>query len=54
MLAYSFPKLRIYAQAQNLFTLTPFSGLDPEGVINIYAAQYPMSRQFTIGLDLTF
>ena len=54
MLAYSFPKLRIYAQAQNLFTLTPFSGLDPEGVSNIYAAQYPMSRQFTIGLDLTF
>ena len=54
MIAYSFPKLRIYAQAQNLFTLTPFSGLDPEGVSNIYAAQYPMSRQFTIGLDLTF
>ena len=54
MIAYSFPKLRIYAQAQNLFTLTPFSGLDPEGVSNIYAAQYPMSRQFTLGLDLTF
>ena len=54
MIAYSFPKLRIYAQAQNLFTLTPCSGLDPEGVSNIYAAQYPMSRQFTLGLDLTF
>ena len=54
MIAYSFPKLRIYAQAQNLFTLTSFSGLDPEGVSNIYAAQYPMSRQFTLGLDLTF
>lgn len=54
MLSYTFPKVRIYAQAQNLFTVTRFSGLDPEGVANIYAAQYPMSRQFTFGLDLMF
>jgi len=46
--------LRVYAQAQNLFTLTNFSGLDPEGTNNLYAAQYPMSRQFTFGLDLMF
>lgn len=46
--------LRIYAQAQNLLTFTNFSGLDPEGVNNLYAAQYPMSRQFTFGLDLMF
>ena len=49
-----FSGLRIYAQAQNLFTFSKFSGLDPEGTSNIYAAQYPMSRQFTFGLDLTF
>ncbi len=65
MLAYQFPAplirktgfiegLRVYFQAQNLFTFTKFSGLDPEGVNNIYIAQYPMSRQFTFGLDLTF
>ena len=65
MLAYSLPKdllrkshvfqgIRIYAQAQNLLTFTNFSGLDPEGSSNIYAAQYPMARQFTFGLDLTF
>lgn len=65
MLAYSLPKdllrrsrvfqgVRIYAQAQNPFTFTKFSGLDPEGTSNIYAAQYPMARQFTFGLDLTF
>lgn len=65
MLSYSFPKellrrshflsgLRIYAQAQNLLTFTKFSGLDPEGYSNIYKAQYPMARQFTFGLDLTF
>ena len=44
----------MYFQAQNLFTFTKFSGLDPEGVSNIYVAQYPMSRQFTFGFDLTF
>ena len=65
MLSYNLPSdvikksrvlsgLRIYAQAQNLFTFSKFSGLDPEGTSNIYAAQYPMSRQFTFGLDLTF
>ena len=46
--------IRVYAQGQNLLTFTNFSGLDPEGASNIYAAQYPMSRQFTFGLDLMF
>ena len=65
MLAYSLPSsmlkktgfirsLRVYAQGQNLLTFTNFSGLDPEGVANVYAAQYPMSRQFTFGLDIMF
>ena len=65
MLSYNLPSdilkrtriirgLRIYAQAQNLLTFTNFSGLDPEGSTNLYAAQYPMSRQFTFGLDLMF
>ena len=64
-LSYSFPApllkksriirgLRVYGQAQNLLTFTNFSGLDPEGTTNLYAAQYPMSRQFTFGLDLMF
>jgi outer membrane receptor protein involved in Fe transport len=65
MLSYSIPEkairksrvfsgFRLYAQAQNLFTFTRFSGLDPEGTTNLYAAQYPMSRQFTFGVDITF
>ena len=65
MLSYSLPKnllkktgfirgLRVYAQGQNLLTFTNFSGLDPEGTRNVYAAQYPMSRQYTFGLDLMF
>lgn len=65
MLSYSLPTdwlenqnvvrgVRIYMQAQNLLTFTHFSGLDPEGTSNIYAAQYPMARQYTFGLDVTF
>ena len=65
MISYSLPKellkktgfirgLRVYAQGQNLMTFTNFSGLDPEGTSNVYAAQYPMSRQYTFGLDLMF
>lgn len=65
MLSYSVPEkwirktrvfsgARIYVQGQNLLTFTKFSGLDPEGTTNIYAAQYPMSRQYTVGLDLKF
>ena len=65
MLSYSLPTnllkksgfirgLRVYAQGQNLLTFTNFSGLDPEGVSNVYAAQYPMSRQYTFGLDIMF
>lgn len=45
---------RIYIQGQNLLTFTNFSGVDPEGTSNIYAAQYPMSRQFTAGVEISF
>ena len=65
MLSYSLPSsmlrktkfftaARIYIQAQNLFTLTPFSGLDPESSSNVYKAQYPMSRQYSMGIYLNF
>lgn len=65
MLSYSLPqsllskskilsKARLYVQAQNLLTWTKFSGLDPESSSNVYKAQYPMSRQYTCGLELTF
>ena len=65
MLSYSFPQslikkskvfqaIRLYAQVQNPFTFTKFSGLDPESTANVYQAQYPMARQYTFGLDITF
>ncbi|MBP8790075.1 MAG: TonB-dependent receptor [Breznakibacter sp.] len=45
---------RVYAQGQNLFTATSFQGMDPESTSNIYAAQYPLSRQFTFGIEISF
>lgn len=54
MLAYDFSHFRLYIQGQNLLTFTKFSGLDPEGASNIYSAQYPMARQYTLGLELKF
>lgn len=47
-------KVRLYAQAQNLLTFTRFTGMDPESSVNVYQATYPMSRQFTIGLEIGF
>jgi hypothetical protein len=49
-----FTSARIYVQAQNLLTFTAFTGIDPEGSNNVYQAQYPMSRQYSLGIDLTF
>jgi hypothetical protein len=54
--------LRIYVGGQNLFTITNYSGLDPEiGIQNGNATQnsvdngtYPSSRFYTIGLNVTF
>ncbi|MBT9892967.1 SusC/RagA family TonB-linked outer membrane protein [Bacteroides xylanisolvens] len=65
MLSYTFPQkwlqrtnflssARIYAQGQNLLTFTSFIGMDPESTSNVYKAQYPMSRQFTFGLEVSF
>jgi TonB-linked SusC/RagA family outer membrane protein len=55
-------RLRIYVSAQNLFTITKYSGLDPEiglqfsnptqnGVDN---GTYPASRSFTVGINVGF
>jgi TonB-linked SusC/RagA family outer membrane protein len=59
---FSLSKLRLYVSAQNLFTITKYSGLDPEigikggnptqnGVDN---GNYPSSRFFTFGLNANF
>jgi len=43
--------LRIYFDAQNLFTLTPYQGLDPE---TDEFRQYPNARTYSIGVNLSF
>ena len=49
-----FTSARVYLQGQNLLTFTGFTGLDPEMSSNIYRAQYPASRQFTLGIEVSF
>ncbi len=53
-------RLRIYASVSNLATITGYTGIDPEisisgltpGVDNIY--QYPTTRTYTMGINITF
>ncbi len=48
-------RLRIYMTASNLFTLTKYSGYDPEiGVRGVDYGNYPQSRTFTFGLNVNF
>ena len=47
-------QVRVYAQGQNLWTLTGFSGMDPESSGQMYQAAYPLTRQFSFGIDVTF
>lgn len=47
-------RVRVFGQAQNLFTWTKFQGMDPESTANYYQAAYPMSRQFSVGLEVAF
>ncbi|MDY4409708.1 MAG: hypothetical protein SPE56_02610 [Prevotella sp.] len=44
----------MFGIARNLFTITPFKGYDPEPDINLVQFNYPNSRQFVMGLELTF
>jgi len=52
-------KLRIYVQATNLFTITKYTGLDPELIgaddsFGVDEGIYPTVRQFLIGVNLNF
>ena len=54
--------LRFYATAYNVFTITKYTGFDPEAdcirktslTPNVDYSGYPKSRQFVIGLNLNF
>lgn len=45
---------RLYAMAQNLWTLTDYRGLDPEVSGAQDLGTYPASRTFTFGVELSF
>ena len=55
--------LRLYVQAQNLFVITSYSGMDPETLTNVESATLaggtdkntlPQARTYTLGVNLTF
>ncbi|MBL4561262.1 MAG: TonB-dependent receptor [Labilibaculum sp.] len=71
-LSYTFPKrwidnigmsnCKVYFNAQNVYTFTDYSGLDPEigsynqqaGLSNVDMGRYPSPRIFTFGANITF
>lgn len=47
-----FTMARVHIDAQNLFVITPYKGVDPE--TDSYTAAYPYIRTFTAGINLSF
>lgn len=50
-------KARVYIMSQNLFTLTKYTGYDPEiggSVLSIDKGIYPQARSFMVGLNIGF
>ena len=55
-------RLRVYVQAENLFTLTKYTGCDPEVTggngfssdLGVDRGVYPQSRTFSVGVNLNF
>ena len=57
--------VRVYVQSQNLFTITKYSGMDPEINLRSYTSgndrqigvdggAYPAAKQYLVGLNLSF
>lgn len=44
----------IYFSGQNLFTLTKYSGFDPEVSGGVDSGNYPLTRTFSMGVDIRF
>lgn len=64
-LSYQFPKsllgytkilksLKVYTNVRNLFTITKYKGADPEFDTNLTYGAYPASKEFSVGLEVTF
>lgn len=47
--------IRVYLNAENLYTFTKYTGFDPEvGNYGLDGGRYPVPRTYTIGLNLNF
>jgi hypothetical protein len=46
--------VRFYISAQNVFTITDYTGLDPESTDLIDMGTYPQARSFIGGVNLVF
>lgn len=49
-----FKNIRITATGRNLFTVTKYTGVDPEVNSNVSNNTFPNTRQYTIGVEVTF
>lgn len=49
-----FDNIRFTFTARNVFTVTKYKGADPEVGTNISMGRYPATRNFTLGVDLSF
>ena len=46
--------VRLTAAARNLLTITKWKGADPETDANVAAGAYPNTREFSLGVEVTF
>lgn len=45
---------RVYFVGRNLLTFTKYKGYDPEVDSNVQLGNYPNTKQYSVGLELTF
>ncbi len=57
---YNFENIRLFVTGENLFTISKYSGVDPElpsydgKVVGVTTTVYPTTRKFMFGINLTF
>lgn len=49
-----FDRCRFYVQGGNLFTITKYKGFDPEVSSGVDFGNYPQSRTFIFGVNITY
>jgi len=46
--------INVYVSGRNLLTFTKYTGYDPEPDLNIITFNYPNTREYTVGCEVTF